>query len=96
MQIQPSQLVIFFDASEETLVKRLLKRGETSGRADDNAETVKQRLRTFQQATRPVIDYYGAQGKLVTVRPVFAIACLKTFFGWKIYISDCALKTHGQ
>lgn len=72
-EIQPSQLVIFFDASEETLVKRLLKRGETSGRADDNAETVKQRLRTFQQATRPVIDYYGARGKLVTIKAEGAV-----------------------
>jgi adenylate kinase family enzyme len=58
---------LFFDVSEQILVNRLLKRGETSGRADDNEDTIKQRLHTFQEATKPVVDYYKDQGKLVTV-----------------------------
>lgn len=36
-------------------------------RADDNPETVKTRLDTYKSQTAPLIDYYGAQGKLATV-----------------------------
>ena len=44
--------------------KRLLHRGQSSGRVDDNEETIKQRLKTFHDVTSPVIDYYGKQNKL--------------------------------
>lgn len=43
---------------------RLLKRGESSGRVDDNEETIKKRLETFHDVTKPVIDYYEKQNKL--------------------------------
>ncbi len=46
---------------------RLLHRALTSGRADDNEETIKQRLITFHDSTEPVIDYYKKQGKLRTL-----------------------------
>ena len=42
---------------------RLLKRGETSGRSDDNAETIRKRFRTFVEQSLPVIDHYEAKGK---------------------------------
>lgn len=67
-QIQPSKQAIFFEVSEETLVKRLLKRAETSGRADDNIETIKKRLKTFNEATAPVVDHYAKKGKLVHIK----------------------------
>jgi hypothetical protein len=41
-----------------------MKRGESSGRVDDNEETIKKRLQTFHEVTQPVIDYYDKQGKL--------------------------------
>jgi UMP-CMP kinase len=47
--------------------KRLLKRGETSGRTDDNIASIKKRFKTFQEQTMPVIDYYGKQSKVVRV-----------------------------
>nr|KAF6432839.1 adenylate kinase 1 [Molossus molossus] len=40
---QPT-LLLYVDAGPETMTKRLLKRGETSGRVDDNEETIKKRL----------------------------------------------------
>ncbi|KAK0407532.1 hypothetical protein QR680_019247 [Steinernema hermaphroditum] len=67
-EIQPAKLVIFFEVSEETLVKRLLKRAETSGRADDNMDTIKKRLYTFNNATTPVVSHYEKQGKLVRIK----------------------------
>ena len=44
------------------MVKRLMKRGETSGRADDNEETIKKRLDLYYKATEPVIAFYEGRG----------------------------------
>lgn len=46
------------------MVKRLLHRGQTSGRVDDNEATIKERLKTFHDHTEPVIVHYEAQGKV--------------------------------
>jgi adenylate kinase len=45
--------VLFFECSEEEMERRLLKRGETSGRADDNAETIRKRFHTFVEQSLP-------------------------------------------
>lgn len=55
---------MYFHVSDETMTKRLLGRAETSGRVDDNEETIKKRLKTFHDITTPVVDYYEQQGKL--------------------------------
>lgn len=47
--------------------KRLLHRGQSSGRVDDNEETIKSRLATFHEQTKPVIEHYS---KLDKVRKV--------------------------
>lgn len=44
------------------MTQRLLKRGETSGRVDDNEETIKKRLETYYKATEPVISFYDKRG----------------------------------
>jgi adenylate kinase family enzyme len=61
--IKPCESVLFFDCPEEVMEARLLKRGETSGRSDDNAETIRKRFKTFVDQSLPVIDHYDAQGK---------------------------------
>ncbi|VDM97184.1 unnamed protein product [Thelazia callipaeda] len=66
-EIQPVKLVLFFDVCEDTLVKRCLHRAQTSGRVDDNIDTIKKRLHTYTTATAPVINYYEKQGKLVRI-----------------------------
>ena len=43
---------------EDEVIKRLLNRGKTSGRADDNYETNKKRLQVYQTETKPVCTYY--------------------------------------
>ena len=40
------------------MLARLLKRGETSGRSDDNLESIKKRFVTYQQETREIVKYY--------------------------------------
>lgn len=61
-QIAAPTLLLYVDAGKETMVKRLLKRGETSGRVDDNEETIKKRLETYYKATEPVITFYKSRG----------------------------------
>ncbi|PPQ90138.1 hypothetical protein CVT25_012307 [Psilocybe cyanescens] len=62
-----SSLVIFYATTEEVLLGRLTERGKTSGREDDNAESIKKRFRTYQNDTMPVINYYSAQGKVAEI-----------------------------
>lgn len=59
--------LIYFDVPDNTMTERLIKRGETSGRIDDNQETIKKRLETFHEQTTPILGYYGKQGKLITI-----------------------------
>lgn len=58
-----SQLVML-DVDDEEIVKRLLERGKTSGRADDNDEAIiRNRLEVYRKETSPVFDYYDQQNK---------------------------------
>ena len=55
--------MIELDVPEDELMTRLLKRGEESGRADDNEETIKKRLVVYAQQTAPLKDWYKNEGK---------------------------------
>lgn len=60
------KFVLFFEASEEVMLDRILKRGEAAGdekRNDDNVESSKKRFKTFQESTMPIVEMYEAQGK---------------------------------
>merc|ERR1712087_680973 len=57
--------ILYFEVSDETMTKRLLKRAETSGRADDNMETIKKRLNTFHQHSEPVIKHYASKCSVI-------------------------------
>ena len=45
--IRDCDYVLYFECSEDAMKNRILKRGETSGRADDNEETIVKRLKVF-------------------------------------------------
>ena len=47
--------------------ERLLNRGKTSGRSDDNAESIKKRFRTFEETSMPVVEYFEKEGKVVRI-----------------------------
>jgi adenylate kinase len=55
---------IYLDAPREELVRRILARAEIEGRPDDNEETVANRLRVFNEATEPLVEYYRGRGLL--------------------------------
>jgi len=83
--VVPSKFTLFFDCSEAVMEKRLLHRGETSGRADDNIESIKKRFRTFVETSMPVVDEFESQGRVVKVNaeraPVEVYEDVKREFG---------------
>ncbi|KJX95815.1 uridylate kinase like protein [Zymoseptoria brevis] len=66
-QVVKSKFTLFFDCPEETMRERLLNRGKTSGRADDNEESIKKRFRTFVETSMPVVDMFGSEDRVVKV-----------------------------
>ena len=66
----PSKLTLFLDCPEDVMQRRLLKRGETSGRSDDNAESIKKRFRVFLETSMPVVTHFEEQGKVVKISAV--------------------------
>lgn len=60
-------VVVGLEVDDEELVKRIVARGKTSGRADDTEETAKKRLATYYKQTMPLKDYYVAQGKYAKI-----------------------------
>ena len=55
--------MIELDVPEDELMTRLIKRGQESGRADDNEETIKKRLVVYNQQTSPLKEWYKNDGK---------------------------------
>eukprot|EP00729_Bicosta_minor_P018078 gene18078-9087_t len=62
-EVTKGKLMLWLDCSEDTMTERLLKRGETSGRADDNAEAIKKRFHTYHEKTGPVLDFFKADDR---------------------------------
>jgi adenylate kinase len=54
--------MIELDVPEDELMKRLILRGQQSGRADDNEETIKKRLVVYHSQTQPLIEWYKNEG----------------------------------
>ncbi len=59
--------VVGLEVPEEELVERMLNRGKLTGRADDNPETIKNRLKVYHDQTYPLRDYYTGEGKYLPV-----------------------------
>ncbi|MDR0745294.1 MAG: adenylate kinase [Mediterranea sp.] len=56
-------IMLDLDVPEEELMKRLIRRGQDSGRADDNEETIKKRLSVYHTQTSPLIEWYKNERK---------------------------------
>ena len=55
--------VVGLEVPEDELIKRILLRGQMSGRSDDNEDTARKRLETYHNQTSPLKAYYEEQGK---------------------------------
>ncbi|KAJ7582469.1 UMP-CMP kinase [Mycena floridula] len=65
--------VLFFTTTEEVMLARLLERGKTSGREDDNVESIKKRFVTYKEQTMPVIEHYEKLGKVAEIDSTVSI-----------------------
>lgn len=59
--------VVGLEVPEEELVDRMIKRGKDTGRADDNPETIKNRLKVYHEQTHPLREYYNKEGKYLAI-----------------------------
>jgi len=70
MGTQVSKLIML-DVEDDELVKRLLERGKTSGRADDTDESIiRNRIDVYKSETAPVFDYYRRHAKATRVNGI--------------------------
>ena len=70
--------VVGLEVPEEELIKRILLRGQMSGRADDNEETARKRLEVYHHQTSPLKAYYEEQGKY---RAINGLGSIDDIFG---------------
>ncbi len=66
-------IVLSLEVEEDELIQRLLKRGEVSGRSDDNLEVIESRLRVYHELSAPLKEFYRNQGKLVEIEGVGSV-----------------------
>ncbi|MDH8702470.1 adenylate kinase [Dysgonomonadaceae bacterium PH5-43] len=64
----PIAAVFSLNVEEPELINRLLKRGEVSGRSDDNLETIQNRLNVYKENTEPIKEYYKKKGRLFNIK----------------------------
>lgn len=71
--VYPCKAMIFYECSDEELIRRILKRGETSGRIDDNKEAIEKRLKTYRESTMAVFNHYAEKNKLKRISAVDSV-----------------------
>ena len=79
---EPINIVLSLIAREDEVVNRILLRGQTSGRSDDNDESIiRKRMQVYRDQTLPLASYYLQQGKYIeldgegTIENVFGLLC---------------------
>ncbi len=75
---QEVSVMLDLDVPEDELMTRLIKRGQLSGRADDNEETIKKRLVVYHNQTSPLKEYYKQEG---SYRHIDGLGELDRIFG---------------
>ncbi|MGN0037178.1 MAG: adenylate kinase [Bacteroidaceae bacterium] len=60
---QQVSIMLDLDVPEDELMTRLIKRGQESGRADDNEETIRKRLVVYHEQTAPLKEWYKEEGQ---------------------------------
>lgn len=64
---------VALDVPDDELVRRMVQRAAVEGRSDDNEATIRNRMVVYHEQTRPLLDYYQGQAKLVRVDGVGAM-----------------------
>ena len=74
--------VLFLDANEDAMIERIIERAKTSGRTDDNPESLKKRFAVFKGESLPIVEHFEAKGK---VRKVDALGGIE-----EVYANVCS------
>ena len=72
----PFKGIIDLNVSEQILTERIINRGKTSNRSDDDVETLQRRLKEYYSKTKPIIEYYRKQNKLFEVNGIGKISTI--------------------
>jgi len=67
-------MMLSLEVPKDELVTRLLERGQSSGRSDDNLEVIKSRLKEYEEKTMPLIGFYKERGKYIAIDGVGEIS----------------------
>lgn len=59
--------VVGLEVPEEELIERMINRGKQTGRADDNLETIKNRLEVYHNQTHPLKEFYLKEGQYLPI-----------------------------
>ena len=65
--------VLFLQANEDAMIERILERAKTSGRSDDNMESLKKRFSVFNGESLPVVEHFEKIGKVRSVNALGTI-----------------------
>ena len=71
-------MVLSWVVDEDELMKRLIKRGEETGRHDDNEAIIKRRFDVYNRQTSPLIEYYKNQDKYYEI---YGLGSVDSIFG---------------
>lgn len=63
--VTPAKAIISLECSEDVSLKRILQRGQGSGRDDDNEESIRKRFNTYKATSIPVVKHFLEQGRIV-------------------------------
>lgn len=89
--IAPCVCIMYFECTNEEMKKRLMGRAKTSGRVDDNEETIAKRLHTFESQTKPVVHEWGRR-----VRTIDAMRDVESIYKDVQHHFNNILMYHGQ
>jgi adenylate kinase len=67
-------LVLNLQLKEKTALDRIMSRAKTSQRSDDNIKTIEKRFEVYQAQTKPLLEYYKTQNKLIDINNELGIA----------------------
>ncbi|MCK5857483.1 MAG: adenylate kinase [Bacteroidales bacterium] len=63
-------MMLSLEVPKEELITRLLERGKSSGRSDDNLTVIQSRLKEYEEKTMPLVDFYKDRGKYIAINGV--------------------------
>ncbi len=65
--------ILFMDADEDTMINRIMERSKTSGRNDDNIDSLRKRFDTFRKETMPIVEMFEEQGRAKRINALRSI-----------------------